>query len=60
MVVKKKSNIKKKIVKKSMPKPKKQNKTSSKKPEFEKAWKEYNSALRGWKESLDTMAKGYK
>ena len=48
MVVKKKSKIKKKIVKKTTPKPKKQ----EKKPEFEKAWKEYNSALSGWKESL--------
>ena len=44
--------LKRKLVKKSTPKPKKQNKTSSKKPEFEKAWKEYNSALSGWKESL--------
>jgi len=52
MAVKKKSNSKKKIVKKSTPKPKKQTKASSKKPEFEKAWKEYNSALSGWKESL--------
>ena len=52
MVVKKKSNTKNKIVKKTTPKPKKQSKTSSKKPEFEKAWKEYNSALSGWKESL--------
>ena len=52
MAVKKKSNSKKKIVKKSTPKSKKQTKTSSKKPEFEKAWKEYNSALSGWKESL--------
>ena len=52
MAVKKKSNSKKKIVKKSTPKPKKQTKLSSKKPEFEKAWKEYNSALSGWKESL--------
>jgi hypothetical protein len=52
MAVKKKSNNKKKIVKKATPKPKKQPKASSKKPEFEKAWKEYNSALTGWKESL--------
>ena len=52
MVVKKKSNTKKKIVKKSTPQPKKQSKASTKKPEFEKAWKEYNSALKGWKESL--------
>ena len=52
MVVKKKSNTKKKIVKKTTSKLKKQSKTSSKKPEFEKAWKEYNSELSGWKESL--------
>ena len=52
MAVKKKSNSKKKIIKKSTPKPKKQNKVSTKKSEFEKAWKEYNSALGGWKESL--------
>ena len=52
MVVKKKSKTKKKIVKKVISKPKKQTKASSKKPEFEKAWKEYNSALNGWKESL--------
>ena len=57
MVVKKKSNTKKKVVKKSTPKPKKQTKTSSKKPEFEKAWKEYNSALSGWKESLSQWQK---
>mgnify|MGYP005649029413 FL=1 len=57
MVVKKKSNSKKKVVKKSKPKPKKQTKTSSKKPEFEKAWKEYNSALSGWKESLSQWQK---
>ena len=57
MVVKKKSNSKKKVVKKSTPKPKKQTKTSSKKPEFEKAWKEYNSALSGWKESLSQWQK---
>ena len=52
MAVKKKTNNKKKIVKKAISKPKKQTKASSKKPEFEKAWKEYNSALNGWKESL--------
>ena len=52
MALKKKSNIKKKTIKKATSKPKKQNRTSSKKPEFEKAWKEYNSALTGWKESL--------
>ena len=52
MVIKKKSSTQKKIIKKSTPKPKKQTTTSSKKPEFEKAWKEYNSALSVWKESL--------
>ena len=52
MDVKKKSKIKKKVIKKASSKPKKQSKTSTKKPEFEKAWKEYNSALSGWKESL--------
>ena len=52
MATKKKSKTKKKIAKKITPKPKKQSKKSTKKPEFEKAWKEYNSALSGWKESL--------
>ena len=52
MAVKKKNVVKKKPVKKSLSKPKKQVKTSSKKPEFEKAWEDYNSALSGWKESL--------
>ena len=59
MAVKKKSTIKKKVVKKASLKPKKVSskpktvkKTSTKKPEFDKAWKEYNSALSGWKESL--------
>ena len=52
MAAKKKSVIKKKIIKKTKSKPKKSTKSSSKKPEFEKAWKEYNSALIGWKESL--------
>ncbi|MFQ5781974.1 MAG: hypothetical protein ACE5GR_02825 [Nitrosopumilus sp.] len=51
MAIKKKSAPKKKPVKKTT-KPKKQAKSSSKKPEFEKAWKEYNAALNGWKESL--------
>ena len=45
MAVKKKSEIKKKVVKKA-------SKASTKNPEFEKAWKNYNSALSGWKESL--------
>ena len=52
MAVKKKSVVKKKPVKKTTSKPKKQAKNSPKKPEFEKAWKDYNSALNGWKESL--------
>ena len=52
MVIKKKSSTQKNIIKKSTPTPKKQTTSSSKKPEFEKAWKEYNSALSVWKESL--------
>jgi hypothetical protein len=52
MVSNKKITPKKKSIKKAVSKPKKQIKSSSKKPEFEKAWKEYNSALVGWKESL--------
>ena len=52
MVAKKKTSVKKKQTKKSTPKPKKQAKTASKKPEFDKAWREYNAALNGWKESL--------
>ena len=52
MVVKKKSKIKKKVVKKSSSKPKKANKASTKNSEFEKAWKNYNSALSDWKKSL--------
>ena len=42
----------KKITKKPITKKKKQTRTVSKKPEFEKAWKDYNYALTGWKESL--------
>ena len=57
MDVKKKSKIKKKVVKKASSNPKKQSKTSTKKPEFEKAWKEYNSALTGWKASLSQWQK---
>ena len=52
MATKGKTTVKKKSAKKSASKPKKQTKTSSKKPEFDKAWKEYNAALNGWKESL--------
>ena len=51
MAVKKKSKPKK-AVKKTVSKPKKQISNSSKKPEFEKAWKNYNSALNSWKDSL--------
>ncbi|MCH7561346.1 MAG: hypothetical protein QQN62_07145 [Nitrosopumilus sp.] len=52
MTVKKKPITKKKLIKKTTAKPKKQTKSSTKKPEFEKAWTEYNTALNGWKESL--------
>lgn len=52
MATKEKKNRKRKINKKPISKPKNQTKSSSKKPEFERAWKEYNSALNGWKESL--------
>ena len=52
MAIKKKSEIKKKVVKKASSKPKKASKASTKNPEFEKAWKNYNSALSGWKKSL--------
>ena len=52
MAVKKKSKIKKKVIKKASSKPKKVSKASTKNPEFEKAWKNYNSALSGWKKSL--------
>ena len=51
MAAKKKSKPKK-TIKKTASKPKKQVSNSSKKPEFEKAWKDYNSALSGWKDSL--------
>lgn len=51
MAIKKKTTPKKKHVKELVSKPIKQTKSSSK-PEFEKAWKEYNSALGVWKESL--------
>jgi len=43
MATKEKSTTKKKSIKKI---------TKPKKLEFEKAWKEYNAALSGWKESL--------
>ena len=52
MAAKKKRTLKKKSIKKITTKPKKQTKSSTKKPEFEKAWTEYNTALNGWKESL--------
>ena len=51
MVAKKKTESKKKSVKKTAPKPKKST-TATKKTEFDKAWKDYNSALDIWKESL--------
>ena len=53
----KKKPVKKKSVKKTSSKPKKQTKSTIKKPEFDKAWKEYNSALNGWKESLSQWQK---
>ncbi len=52
MVAKKKTRQKKKSIKKTTPKPKKQTKTTAKKIEFEKAWTNYNAALDMWKESL--------
>jgi uncharacterized membrane-anchored protein YjiN (DUF445 family) len=52
VATKKKRTLKKKSIKKPTAKPKKQVKPSTKKPEFEKAWTEYNAALNGWKESL--------
>ena len=48
----KKKGVIKKPTKKTNSKPKKHVKSSLNKPEFEKAWKDYNSALNGWKESL--------
>jgi len=57
MATKKKIKTKKKIVKKITQKSKKQTKISTKKLEFEKAWKEYNSALTGWKVSLSQWQK---
>jgi len=52
MVAKKKTEPKKQTVAKADSKPKKQTRASSKKTEFDKAWKDYNSALGMWKESL--------
>jgi hypothetical protein len=52
MVAKKKTASKKKAVKKIASKPKKQVKVPSKNTEFDKAWKDYNSSLGMWKESL--------
>ncbi len=60
MATKKKRTRKKKSIKKTTTRSKKrvkhstkkQTKSSTKKPEFEKAWTEYNTALTGWKESL--------
>ncbi len=52
MAVKKAKVKKTKPVKKTSTKPKKQASTSPKRTEFDKAWKDYNSALDMWKESL--------
>ncbi len=52
MAAKKKSKPKKKSVKKTTAKPKKQTNATAKKTAFEKAWKEYNASLDLWKESL--------
>ena len=52
MVAKKKAVSKKKPAKKTAAKPKKQTKATVKKTEFDKAWKDYNSSLDLWKESL--------
>ena len=52
MAAKKAKTQKKKPVKKTTSKPKKQASVSTKKTEFDKAWKDYNSALDMWKESL--------
>ncbi|MGD2106717.1 MAG: hypothetical protein PVH93_03825 [Nitrosopumilaceae archaeon] len=52
MAAKKTKTQKKKPVKKTASKPKKQTSASTKKTEFDKAWKDYNSALDMWKESL--------
>jgi hypothetical protein len=52
MAAKKKAAPKKKAVKKIAAKPKKQVKATPKKTEFDKAWKDYNSSLGMWKESL--------
>jgi hypothetical protein len=52
MAVKKAKAQKKKPAKKTASKPKKQTSSTTKKTEFDKAWKDYNSALDMWKESL--------
>ena len=52
MAAKKAKVQKKKPVKKTPAKPKKQASTLPKRTEFDKAWKDYNSALDMWKESL--------
>ena len=52
MAVKKTKEQKKEPVKKTTKKPKKETKPTVKKTEFDKAWKDYNSALDMWKESL--------
>jgi uncharacterized protein YpuA (DUF1002 family) len=57
MASKKKRTQKKKSIKKTIARSKKQTKSSIKKLEFEKVWKEYNTALTGWKESLAQLQK---
>ena len=52
MAAKKAKVQKKKPAKKTTTKPKKQASASPKRTEFDKAWKDYNSALDMWKESL--------
>ncbi len=57
MAAKKKSKPKKKSVKKTIAKPKKQKISSAKKSEFDKAWREYNASLDLWRESLTQWQK---
>ena len=57
MAAKKKSKPKKKSVKKTIAKPKKQKMSSAKKSVFDKAWRDYNASLDLWKESLTQWQK---
>ncbi len=57
MAAKKKSKTKKKSVKKTIAKPKKQKMSSAKKSVFDKAWRDYNASLDLWKESLTQWQK---